>query len=93
MNNTYLWLAIAVMALVTAAIRVFPVLIFGSGRPAPRFIGKLSRILPPAIMGMLVIYCIKDISFTQAAGFLPILISVALVALLHIWRRNTLLSI
>lgn len=93
MNNGYLWSAIAVMALVTAAIRIFPFLIFGRGRKTPKIIDKLSRMLPTAIMGMLVIYCIKDISFATVDGFLPALISILIVVMLHLWQRNTLLSI
>lgn len=53
----------------------------------------LGRVLPYAAMGMLVVYCLKDVKLTAAPYGLPELLSVALVAGLHIWKRNTLLSI
>ena len=53
----------------------------------------LSEVLPYAIMGMLVVYCLKDVSFTSAPFGIPEFLSCAVVAGLHIWKRNTLLSI
>jgi branched-subunit amino acid transport protein AzlD len=53
----------------------------------------LGRVLPPAVMAALIIYCVRNIEFTAAGGFLPQLIAVLIVALLHIWKRNNLLSI
>ena len=93
MNETYLWLTVAVIALVTALIRFLPFWIFGSGRKAPPLIEKLGRLLPCAVMGMLVVYCLKDVTFTSLSSFLPALIASVLVCALHVWKRNTLLSI
>ena len=93
MNNTEIWIAVAVIALTTALLRFLPFMIFGRGRKTPRIISKLSRSLPLAIMGMLVVYCLRGVSFTSPAGFLPALIACAVVAALHLWRRNTLVSI
>ena len=90
--NEYLWYAVAVMALVTAALRFLPFIVFPSGK-TPRLVEKLGKMLPYAIMGILVVYCLKDTSFATPAGFLPPLISCAVVAVLHLWKRNTLLSI
>lgn len=90
--NEYLWYAVAVMALVTAGLRFLPFAVFPGGK-TPKIIEKLGKSLPYAIMGMLVVYCLKGTSFASPAGFLPPLISCAVVALLHIWKRNTLLSI
>ena len=59
----------------------------------PKIIEKLGRLLPYAIMGILVVYCLKDTNFTQISGFLPALISCIVVGLLYVWKRNTLLSI
>ena len=86
-------LTIAVIALVTAALRFLPFLIFGENRNTPPLIAHLAQVLPFAIMGMLVVYCLKDISFTAAPFGIHEAIGVATVALLHIWKRNTLLSI
>ena len=93
MNETYLWLTVAVIALVTALIRFLPFWVFGSGRKTPPRIETLGRLLPGAVMGMLVVYCLKDVTFTSLSGFLPALIASVLVCALHVWKRNTLLSI
>ena len=84
---------IAVMALVTAALRFLPFLIFGENRKTPPLIAYLGQVLPYAIMGMLVVYCLKGITFTQTPFAIPEIIGCAVVAILHIWKRNTLLSI
>ena len=84
---------IAVTALVTMALRFLPFLVFGENRKTPPIIAHLGQVLPYAITGMLVVYCLKDISLTSSPYGIPELIGCALVALLHIWKRNTLLSI
>lgn len=86
-------LLIAVMALVTAVLRFLPFLIFGETRKTPPLVAYLGQVLPFAIMGMLVVYCLKDISFSAAPFGIPELVGCAIVALLHIWKRSTLLSI
>ena len=93
MNKTYLIAMIAVSALVTAALRFAPFLIFGKGKQTPSIVTYLGKVLPFAIMGMLVVYCMKDVSFLQSPYGIPELLGCAIVALLHIWKRNTLLSI
>lgn len=87
------WLVLAIVALVTALLRFLPFWLFGGNAKTPRFIEKLSKTLPFAIMGMLVVYCLKGTSFTALSGWLPALIACAVVVLLHVWRRNTLFSI
>lgn len=84
---------IAVIALVTAGLRFLPFLIFGENRKTPALITYLGKVLPYAIMGMLVVYCLKDMTFLSAPFGIPQIIGCAVVALLHIWKRNTLLSI
>lgn len=84
---------ITVMALVTAALRFLPFLIFGENRKTPPLIIYLGHVLPYAIMGMLVVYCLKGVTLAQAPFGIPEAIGCAIVALLHIWKRNTLLSI
>lgn len=93
MPDTYLLALIAVAAVVTAATRFLPFLIFGNGKKTPQIIVYLGKVLPYAIMGMLVVYCMKSVSFVKAPFGLPELIACAAVAVLHIWKRNTLLSI
>lgn len=84
---------VAVIALVTAVLRFLPFWIFRENRKTPPLVSYLGQVLPFAIMGMLVVYCLKDISLTGFPFGIPELIGCALVALLHIWKRNTLLSI
>lgn len=84
---------IAVMALVTMALRFLPFLIFNEDRETPPIITYLGKVLPYAIMGMLVIYCLRGISFAAASDYLPELIAGAVVVLAHVWKRNSLLSI
>ena len=93
MNNLHSILIIAVAAIVTAATRFMPFLIFGGNRKIPPIITYLGNVLPYAIMGMLVIYCLKDVGFLAAPFGQPELLGCGIVALLHIWKRNSLLSI
>lgn len=93
MNDRYILWAIIVVSAVTILLRFIPFLIFNSKRPTPAIILWLGKVLPYAIMGMLVIYCLKDITFTQYPYGLPELISCGIVVLLHIWKRNSLISI
>ena len=84
---------IAVMTLVTMFTRFLPFLIFGEHRKTPELILYLGKVLPCAIMGMLVVYCLKDVSVLSAPYGLPELLGIAVVAGLHLWKRNSLLSI
>ena len=93
MDNLHDILLIAVVALVTIGLRFLPFLIFRENRTTPPIIAYLGQILPFAIMGMLVVYCLKDVVITAAPFGIPELIGCAVVALLHLWKRNTLLSI
>ena len=86
-------LIIVVAGAVTLLLRFLPFLIFNGKRETPPYIIYLGKVLPYAIMGMLVIYCLRGISFAAAANFLPELIACAVVVLAHVWKRNTLLSI
>ena len=82
---------IAVMALGTALLRFLPFLIFR--KRTPPYIAYLGKVLPPALVGMLVIYCFKDVSFTTAHHGLPELIAAGSAVLLHVWKRSSLVSI
>lgn len=84
---------VAIVAAVTILLRFLPFWIFGENRTTPPLIAHLGQVLPFAIMGMLVVYCLKDVSFSAPGGWLPQLIGCLVVAGLHIWKRNTLLSI
>ena len=93
MPDLHAALIIAVIALVTAALRFLPFLIFGENRKTPPLIAYLGQVLPYAIMGMLVVYCLKGVSVTVFPFGIPEILGCSIVTLLHIWKRNTLLSI
>ncbi len=86
-------LLIAVVVIVTVILRYLPFLIFGKSRKTPKIIMHLGTVLPFAIMGMLVVYCLKDVEILAYPFGIPEAIGCIAVALLHIWKRNTLLSI
>lgn len=97
--------AIAVMALVTFLTRALPFLLFDRGDHPPKLVLYLGRVLPPAVIAMLIIYCLKsnilavETNLTSLldpavlSQWLPALLSVAVVVFLHIWKHNNLLSI
>ena len=92
MNSaSYPALLIAVMSAATILLRAAPFLIFKNRAPA--WVLYLGRVLPPAIIGMLVIYCLKDTAFLSAPYGAPELIAGLLVVLLQARKRNILLSI
>ena len=93
MNNSYIYSAIAVMAVGTFLTRALPFVIFSGSRKTPKIVERLSKVLPAAVMGMLVVYCLKGVSFAAAANWAPAAIASAVVIALHVWKRNTLLSI
>ena len=82
---------ILVMAIGTALLRFLPFLVFR--KSTPPYIAYLGKVLPPALIGMLVIYCFKDVSFAAAPHGLPELIAAGCVVVLHVWKRNSLISI
>ena len=88
-----MYLSVAVISGVTALLRFLPFIIFNGSKKTPKIIEKLSKTLPYAVMGMLVVYCLKDISFLATANYLPAVIASLLVGVLFVWKRSTLLSI
>ena len=86
-------LMVAVIALVTMLLRFLPFVIFSGRKTTPPFVAYLGKVLPYAIMAMLVVYCLRQIRFDAAPHGLPELIACAAVAALHLWKRNTLFSI
>lgn len=89
----YCYIATAVAALVTFGIRVFPYVVLSNRTELPLVVQYLSSQLPKAIMIVLVVYCIKDISFNATPYGIPEFLGIILVGILHKWKHNTLLSI
>lgn len=82
---------VAVMAVVTILLRFLPFMVFR--KETPPYLVYLGKVLPPAIIGMLVIYCLKDVSLLSAPFGIPELVGAASVVALQVWKRNSLISI
>ena len=93
MNDTYISMVIAVMAIVTIALRFLPFIVFDHGEQLPEWITYLGKVLPPAIMSMLLVYCLRNINLVEGNHGFPELICIGVAMLMHNWKRNTLLSI
>ena len=93
MTNIELLLTVGITALVTAALRFIPFLLFSGQKSPPRFITWLSGQLPRAVMAMLVVYCLKDVEPLVAASVIPALAGVAATVALHVWKKQMMLSI
>lgn len=84
---------IAMVVLGTMLTRFLPFLIFPAGRPTPKYIRYLGDVLPSAVFGLLVVYCLKNVSVLTGSHGLPELIAIAVVVGLHRWKKQMLLSI
>lgn len=89
----YALLQILVMTAVTALLRFLPFLIFPGGKKRPQLITYLGSVLPYGVMAMLVVYCLKNVSVLAWPHGLPELLAILAVVGLHLWKKNTLLSI
>lgn len=85
--------SIAVMSTVTFLTRALPFLLFDRGEHPPKIVLYLGKVLPPAIIAMLIVYCMKGVSFSTPAGWVPTLLAGGAAVLLHIWKGNDLISI
>ena len=86
-------LLVLVIVLATMLTRFLPFLVLGKRQQTPDFVAWLGRVLPYAIMGMLVVYCLKGMKLLTAPYGIPEILSCGVVVLLHVWKRNTLISI
>lgn len=84
---------IALCALATQLTRFLPFLLFPAGKPTPKFIQFLGHALPAAVFSMLLVYCLKGVDIAAGSHGLPEAIAIAVVAALHLWKKQTLLSI
>jgi branched-subunit amino acid transport protein AzlD len=86
-------ITVLAVALGAMATRFTPFLLFPEGKRAPDLVAYLGRVLPPVMMGLLVVYCLKNVAIQTNPYGLPELIAIAFIVLIHTWRRNVLLSI
>ena len=84
---------IALVAITTFITRAIPFLLFSDNKKIPKAVQYLGKVLPPAVIGMLVVYCLKNVTLAEFSFGLPELIASVVVVALHIWKRNNLLSI
>ena len=92
-TNAHAAALVAAMSVVTILLRALPFLIFRRGKRIPPYVAYLGQVLPQAIIGMLVIYCLKDMTFARAPYGLPELIAAGSVVALQAWQKNSLISI
>ena len=85
--------SIAVMAGITLLTRALPFILFDRGERPPQIVLYLGRVLPPAIIAMLIVYCLKGVSFATPAGWVPALLASLAAVILHLWKNNDLVSI
>ena len=93
MTLTQRIITIAICVLGTMATRFLPFLIFSENKETPSYIKYLGKALPSAIFGMLVVYCLKNVTFISGNHALPEIIAIAITVALHFWRRQMLVSI
>ncbi len=93
MSLTEQIITIAICVLGTMTTRFLPFLIFSDKKPTPKYIQYLGKALPAAIFGMLVVYCLKNVSILSGSYGIPELIAIVLTVALHLWCRQMLLSI
>ena len=86
-------LIIAVMGGAVLATRILPVLVFGRSDKVPEFILYLGKVIPYTAMGLLIVYCLRDVSIMHGSHGLPELIALAAVTASYLWKRNTILSV
>lgn len=93
MTLTQQIITVAMVVLGTAVTRFLPFLIFPAGKQTPKYVQYLGKVLPAAVFGLLVIYCLKDVSILTGSHGIPELIAILLVIMLYVWKRQMLLSI
>lgn len=93
MRLTQQIITIAMVVLGTVITRFLPFLLFPAGKPTPGYIRYLGKVLPSAVFGLLVVYCLKNVRIFTGNHGVPELLSIVLVILLHRWKRQMLLSI
>lgn len=91
--NFYAFIQVLVIALITMMLRFLPFLVFPDGKQRPKLITYLGSVLPYAVMAMLVVYCLKSVSLLTWPHGLPEAMAMIAVVALHLWKKNTLISI
>lgn len=93
LNNKETLIMMLVVTVATVLTRALPFILFPENKKTPKYIVYLGKVLPLTIVGMLVVYCLKDVSILSGTHGIPELIAIVVIVLLHLWKENTLLSI
>lgn len=93
MTLTQQMITVGMVVLGTMLTRFIPFIIFPAGKPTPKYIQYLGNVLPSAVFGLLIIYCLKNVNIFAGSHGIPEMLSIILVVLLHLWKRQMLLSI
>lgn len=93
MTMTQQLITVGVVALGTALTRFLPFLLFPGGRKTPKFIQYLGKVLPGAVFGLLIVYCLKHVNLLSGSHGIPEALAIGVVILLHLWKRQLLLSV
>ena len=93
MSDKHAMFILLVMGFVTLMTRILPVLIFGRGEKVPDYILYLGKVVPFTAMGLLIVYCLKDVPVLESPHALPELIALAVVSGTYLWKRNSILSV
>ena len=93
MSDKHAMIILLVMGFVTLMTRILPVLIFERGEKVPDYILYLGKVVPFTAMGLLIVYCLKDVPVLESPHALPELIALAVVSGTYLWKRNSILSV
>ena len=86
-------ITVAMVILATMLTRFLPFLVFPEGKPTPKYIRYLGKVLPAAVFGLPIVYSLKNVSIFSGSHGIPEFLSIVLVVALHLWKRQMLLSI
>jgi len=93
MSPSLMIITIIIIAIATALTRFLPFVLFPNPDKLPRFIKYLSDLLPYAVIGILVVYCLKEVTISNLSDFIAHIVAIACIVLIHVWKRNVLISI
>lgn len=92
MTTVQLLITVAAISVGTLSMRFLPYILFPAGKPTPKFVQYLGKVLPGAVFGMLLIYCLKDVSILSGSHGIPELIGIAVTTGVHLWKKQMMLS-
>ena len=93
MTLTQQLVTIGMVILGTVLTRFIPFLVFPAGKPTPKYIQYLGKVLPAAVFGLLVVYCLRNVDLFAGSHGIPEFLAILVVVVLHLWKRQMLLSI